>query len=114
MGANNYTAYNTSNGSLAADNEASALDTGTVVISSGGTAESATIPEGARLIRLQSDRNFWYNFNTTAVVPTGDDVSGSAIFLPAGEKRYVQVKSSDTLSAILASTGGILNLVFWT
>lgn len=113
--ANNYVPYQTVAGPLAADNEATALDVGTIVISSGGTAESATIPSGARLLRIQCDTDFWYDFNATATIPSGDDASGSPIYIPAGERRYIHFDgNNDTFSAIASATGAVMNLVFWS
>jgi hypothetical protein len=109
-----YAPYNIQGGALIGDNEAQSLDTGAISSSSGGVAESATIPAGAKLVRLQANADFWYIFNATAVIPSGDDTSGASIYLPAGERRYIHFNGDvDTLSVIAATTGPLINLVFW-
>ena len=112
--ANKYTPYETGNGPLTADNDATALEHQAQVITTGGSAETVSTAAGAHLCRFVGDTDFWYSFDGTAAIPTVDDTDNASIYLPAGLVRYIHVDFDNaTFSVISASTGAVLSLSFW-
>ncbi len=111
--ANKFTPYDSTSGPMAAANEEVAT-VQSQFITSGGTAETMTPTADAKLVRLCGDADFWYEWGGTAVIPTGDETSGGSIYLPSGLERYVHLSGQEAvLSVIAATTGDIINALFW-
>lgn len=74
------------------------------------TAESITVPSGARIVVLTCTENFYANPVTTAAVP-GDVTDGSASELNPQARSVVGVT---TISVITAAAGGaVLTAAFY-
>ncbi len=80
------------------------------VISVGGTAESVTVPAGARIVFFKATADFYVKTSGTAAVPSGDVLDGSASLLNP-ESLYVERVS--TLSLVSSSGGAIINMEFF-
>ena len=73
---------------------------------SANTAKTYTIPTGCNKILFQAQHDLWIDPNTTAVIPTGDNINGnSPLFFPAGQQGKLGVKGVGEISIISASSG---------
>jgi hypothetical protein len=85
-----------------------------VHITSGGTAESSTVPAKATHARVCGNDDFWLNDEATAAEPSADVTDGTASwFLPAGNVEWIRVLGGATLSVISATTGALLSIAYY-
>ena len=102
--------YQTREGPFAAFNEFDAV--AKVASTAASTAENIAVPDEAQVVCLQSDSDIWYEADATASIPSADAASGSSIYLPAGERRFVICQGVSNISVISASTA-LVSALFW-
>jgi len=75
------------------------------------TAESITVPTGARIVAFNAtNAEYWVDYDTTAVIPAVDVTDGSAAEL-SPKSRYVIGVTSISIIAPAATT---VTLEFWS
>ncbi len=73
------------------------------------TAESATIPAGAKYVRLSSTAPFYANFSTTAAIPAADITNGSSsILIPSA--ALFEIPAGATAISLIAAAIGVITL----
>jgi len=80
-----------------------------VVVLSPNVPKSVPVPEGARVVVLSADGDFWCRFGASAEVPTSDILDGSAPELNPISRSVVGV---DTIG-LAAGAGRVVNLIFY-
>jgi len=78
------------------------------------TAESATIPTGAKYIRFKATTLAYADFVTTAAVPA-DVTDGSApMILPAGLATEVIPLSGVTAISLISPAASVVTMEYWS
>lgn len=110
--AKQYIPYESSSAPVAFDN----VGNGTVqnrLLATASTAENITVTTGSNVVRMRATSDFWYKFDATAAVPTGDEATGGDIYVPAGVSEYIHCSGVTTISVVSPTAGAIVNAVFW-
>jgi len=77
------------------------------------TAESVTIPTGAKYVRFKATTLVYVDFVTTAAVP-GDVVDGSSpMIIPAGTATEIIPLSGVTTISLISPAASIVTIEFW-
>lgn len=76
------------------------------------TAENIAVPAGAKFVIITCDQDLWYNFNTTAAVPTNDSTDHD--FVAAGVDRWIGGMQGVTNISVLSPSVAHVVARFWS
>lgn len=77
------------------------------------TAESASIPAGARFVRLTGAAAFYANFSATAAIPAADIVNGSSSILIPSSALF-EIPAGATEISLIAAAIGVITLEWFS
>ena len=109
---NAYVPYESSSAPVAFDNVGNGTSQNRL-LGTASTAENIAVTAGSNVVRMRATADFWYKFDDTAAVPTGDETTGGDIFVPGGVSEYVHCSGVTNISVVSATAGTIVNAIFW-